>query len=325
MKNGHYTISKVGPIVNASKQTPLSDDRKRRKGQIMEMNIPTVTLSNGVEMPQIGFGLFQIRDYNECHRCVTDAIDCGYRLFDTAAAYFNEDALGDAAAEAIEKGKVRREDLFLTTKVWLQDFGKEETRAAVEKSMQNLRTDYLDLVLLHQPFGNWQEAWKTLEQLQREGKIRAIGTSNFNQKKMDQLLAIADVAPQVNQIEIHPFYTETRYTTRLLKQHIQPEAWGPLNEGQRDIFENGTLARIGQAHGKSVAQVALRWNLQKGNVIIPKGTKKEHMKENIDILDFTLSPEEMGSIDAMDRGRSEIIDFDSKATERLLLKLKVHE
>lgn len=287
--------------------------------------IPTVKLSNGVDMPQIGFGLFQIKDYDKCYRCVTDAIECGYRLFDTAVAYFNENAIGDATADAIKNELVKREDLFLTTKVWVQDYGKEETRLSVENSLKRLRTDYLDLVLLHQPFGNWQEAWKALEQLQREGKIRAIGTSNFTSARMKQLLNIADVRPQVNQIEIHPFYSEAKYTDRLLHQHIQTEAWGPLNEGQRDIFENNTLTRIGQVHGKTAAQTALRWNLQKGNVIIPKGTKKEHMQENIDILDFTLSPEEMSDIDAMDRGRSEIIDFNSKATERLLLKLKVHD
>lgn len=287
--------------------------------------IPAVTLSNGVKMPQIGFGLFQMRDYDNCRKCVSDAISCGYRLFDTAAAYFNEEALGDAAAEQISRGLVKREDLFLTTKVWLQDFGEKETEAAVESSMRNLKTDYIDLVLLHQPFGNWQAAWKSLERMQKEGRIRAIGISNFNEQKMKELLKIAGEKPQVNQIEIHPFYTEENYTNELRREGIQPEAWGPLNEGQRHIFENSVLTEIGKKYGKSAAQTALRWNLQKGNVIIPKGTKKEHMMENFDIFDFELTPEDMSVISSMDLGHSEIIDFNSPATERLLLKLRIHD
>ncbi len=287
--------------------------------------IPAVTLSNGVKMPQIGFGLFQIRDYDECRRCVSEAISCGYRLFDTAAAYLNEDALGDAAAEKIKDGTVKREDLFLTTKVWLQDFGEKETEEAVKLSLRKLKTDYLDLVLLHQPFGDWKAAWKTLEKLQKEGLIRAIGTSNFTEQKMAELLAFTDETPQVNQIEIHPFYTEGNYTEKLRSENIQPEAWGPLNEGQRHIFENTVLTEIGKKYGKSAAQTALRWNLQKGNVIIPKGTRKEHMEENIDILDFELTPEEMTMVSSLDLGHSEIIDFSSPATERLLMKLKIHK
>lgn len=286
--------------------------------------IPEVNLTGGVRMPQVGYGLFQIRDYQECRACVHEAIDLGYRLFDTAAAYFNEDAVGDAAFEAVRDKIVRREDLFLTTKVWLQDFGEKETRRAVEKSLRNLRTDYIDLVLLHQPYGRWEEAWLTLEELQKEGVIRAIGTSNFTPQKMRELLSFAGVRPQVNQIEIHPFYTQNKYTDKLLREEIQPEAWGPLNEGQRNIFRNPVLVRIGQAHGKSAAQTALRWNIQKGNVVIPKSVRREHMRENLDIFDFKLSPSEMKQIDSMDRGRSEIIDFESPATMRLLMKLKIH-
>lgn len=290
-----------------------------------KQNIPVVELSGGISMPQIGYGVFQIRDYEECRRCVSEAIACGYRLFDTAAAYFNEDAVGDAVAEAIQKGIVRREDIFLTTKVWLQDFGEEETERAVRKSMRNLKTDYLDLVLLHQPYGNWQAAWKTLEKLQKEGIIRAIGTSNFTEQKMNELLRFAGQKPQINQIEIHPFYTETGYTEKLKEAGIQPEAWGPLNEGQRGIFQNTVLTEIGERYGKSAAQIALRWNLQSGNVIIPKGTKEKHMRENLDILDFELSPDEMAMISAMDLGHSEIIDFNNPATGRLLMKLKIHD
>lgn len=287
-------------------------------------NIPDVELSGGVKMPQVGFGVFQLKDHVLCRSCVREAIACGYRLFDTASAYFNEAAVGDAVAEAIRSGSVRREDIFLTTKVWMQDYGAEETAASVRRSLENLRTDYLDLVLLHQPYGNWLAAWKALEKLKREGLVRAIGTSNFTRKKMKTLIAAADEKPQVNQIEIHPFYTENGYTSFLRKEGIQPEAWGPLNEGQRGIFENEILTEIGRAHGKSAAQAALRWNVQKGNVVIPKSTKREHMIENLDIFDFALTPEEMKRIEGMDFGRSEIIDFESPATERLLLKLKIH-
>lgn len=288
------------------------------------LKIPQVILSGNISMPQIGYGVFQIKDYEECRKCVSEAIDCGYRLFDTAAAYFNENAVGDACLQMLQEGKVKRNELFLTTKVWLQDFGEEETKAAVQKSLENLRTDYLDLVLLHQPYGKWQEAWKALEQLQKDGIVRAIGTSNFTLQKMRQLLSIANVKPQINQIEIHPFYAEGEYTKQLLDEGIQPEAWGPLNEGQRDIFRNPVLTGVGKAHGKTAAQAALRWNIQKGNVVIPKSVQREHMQENLDIFDFELSPEEMRAIDAMDRGRSEIIDFENPATERLLMKLKIH-
>lgn len=286
--------------------------------------IPTVLLSGNISMPQVGYGVFQIRDYGTCKQCVREAIGLGYRLFDTASAYFNEDAVGDACAAAISDGEVRREDLFLTTKVWLQDFGEKETEAAVERSLRNLRTDYLDLVLLHQPYGRWQEAWRSLEKLQKKGLIRAIGTSNFTPGKMQELLSFAHGKPQVNQIEIHPFYTEDGYTEELHRENIQPEAWGPLNEGQRNIFRNPILTEIGKSHGKTAAQTALRWNLQKGNVVIPKSTNPDHMKENLDIFDFELTSKEMTEIESMDLGRSEIIDFENPATERLLMKLKIH-
>ena len=289
------------------------------------LSVPCIQLSEDIKMPLVGYGVFQIRDYRTCRTCVREAIDCGYRLFDTAAAYFNEEAVGDAVADAIRDGAVKREDVFLTTKIWIQDYGKDETPAALEASLKKLRTDYIDLVLLHQPFGRWQEAWKTLGELKQRGVIRAIGTSNFTRKKMRELLSFSQVRPAVNQVEIHPFYAESRYCRFLQKEHIQPEAWGPLNEGQRGIFRNAVLTEIGQAHGKSAAQAALRWNIQKGNVIIPKSTRVDHMKENLDIFDFELAPEEMKAIDALDRGRSEIMDFENPATERLLMKLKIHD
>lgn len=248
----------------------------------------------------------------------------GYRLFDTAAAYFNESALGNATQAAIAAGTVKREDLFLTTKVWLQDYGHRETRQAVQDSLENLQTDYLDLVLLHQPFGNWQEAWETLEELQSEGLIRAIGTSNFTKEKLEELLGSAEIIPQVNQMEIHPFYSERDYTEWLREKGIQPEAWGPLCEGLKGIFTNPVLSQIGEHYGKSAAQVALRWSLQQGNVIIPQGKQEDHCRENLEVCDFELSEEDMEQISKLDLGHSEIIDFHSPATERLLLKWKIH-
>lgn len=286
---------------------------------------PKVRLSGGIEMPQIGFGLFQLNDHDECRRCVSEAIECGYRLFDTASAYFNEEALGEAAADAVRCGTVKRNGLFLTTKVWLQDYGEKETRISVENSMKKMRTDYIDLVLLHQPFGRWKEAWKALEIMQEEGSIRAIGTSNFTKQKMKELFSFANVMPQLNQMEMHPFYSEGKYAAWLREKNIQTQAWGPLAEGQRGIFTDSVLTDIGNVHGKTAVQTALRWNLQKGNVIIPRSTKKEHMKENLDILDFTLSENEMERIDTMDLGHSEIIDFENPATERLLMKCRIHD
>lgn len=287
-------------------------------------NIPMIDLNNGVSMPQIGYGVFQITDPDQCRNCVREAIDKGYRLFDTASAYYNEEAVGEACLEAVEDGRIRREDLFLETKVWLSDFGDSETVTSVQNSMKKLKTDYLDLVVLHQPFGKWKEAWKTLENLQKDGIIRAIGISNFNRKKTEELLNFAEVIPQVDQIEMHPFYSEQDLFDYLKEKKIQPQAWGPFSEGLRDIFRNPVLTEIGAAHGKTAAQTALRWNIQRGAAVIPKATVTEHMKEDLDIFDFELSDEEMKQISAMDIGHSEIIDFESPATERLLKKLHVY-
>lgn len=284
---------------------------------------PQLTLNNGVQMPQIGYGLFQIRDKKKCESCVSEAIRQGYRLFDTAAAYYNEDALGKACEEAIQEGIVQREDLFLETKVWISDFGEKETRESVRYSMEHMKTDYLDLVLLHQPFGNWKEAWKALEELYREGKVRAIGVSNFSRKKIEELLEFADVIPQVDQIEMHPFYSEQDLADYLIDETILPQAWGPFCEGLRGIFGNPVLADTGKKHHKTAAQTALRWNMQRGVAVALKATVPEHMKEDMDIFDFQLSDEEMQDISALDIGHSEIIDFENPATERLLKKLKI--
>lgn len=286
---------------------------------------PWVKLESGVEMPQIGYGAFGIRDNEECRRCIGEAIESGYRLFDTASAYFNEAAVGAAVQDAISLGTIRREDIFMTTKVWLQDYGRGETKASVVNSLQNLQMDYLDLVLLHQPFGRWKEAWRALEELYEEGMVRAIGVSNFTEGKITELLHIANRKPDVDQIEAHPFYTQKELTDKLRKTHIQTEAWGPLNEGQRGIFSNTVLTEIGRVYGKTPAQVALHWNLQRGNVVIPGTRKIEHMKENLDIFDFQLSSDEMERIEKLDYGYSEIMDFENPATEHLLLKYRIHD
>lgn len=287
-------------------------------------SIPMIELNNGVSMPQVGFGVFQLSDLKLCRNCVREAIRTGYRLFDTASAYYNEEAVGEACRDAVTDGIVTREDLFLETKVWLGDFGESETVTSVQNSMKKLQTDYLDLVILHQPFGNWKEAWKTLEKLQKDGVVRAIGISNFNREKTEELLSFAEVIPQVDQIELHPFYAEQELFDYLQGKQIQPQAWGPLSEGLRGIFRNPVLMEIGQAHGKTAAQTALRWNVQRGAALALKATVSEHMQEDLEIFDFVLTDEEMQRISALDIGHSEIIDFESPATERLLKKLHVY-
>lgn len=290
----------------------------------MNKTADTVRLNNGISMPQEGYGVLHINDLTECERCIGDAIDAGYRLFDTATAYFNEKAVGSACANAIAEGKVKREELFLTTKVWIQDYGTKETRESVRTSLEKLGTSYIDLVLLHQPFGPWKEAWRTLEELYHEGKIRAIGTSNFTTGKLDELMAFAEIKPAVNQIELHPFYIQEPMLQKMKEYGIQAEAWGPLCEGQKGIFTNPVLLSFGENYGKTAAQIALRWNIQRGIVVIPKTTHKDRMLENLNIWDFELTAKEMKEIASLDVGHSEIIDFDSPATERLLLKYKIH-
>lgn len=291
----------------------------------MNNEIPYITLANGARMPQVGYGVFQLTDYDECRACVYDAIRQGYRLIDTASAYFNEEAIGDAVQQAVSEGLVQRSDLFITTKVWIQDYSRQGVRSSIEQSLAKLKTDYLDLVLLHQPYGSWQQAYQALEEIYREGISHSIGVSNFNQEKMTQLLSSANIRPMVNQIEIHPFFSEKGYTRWLLQQNIQPQAWGPLNEGQRGIFTHPLLTNIGKKYGKTAAQIALRWNIQQGNAVIPKSRRHDHRAENIDLFDFQLNKQEMEQIDQLDEGYSEIIDLDNPASERLFLKWKIHE
>lgn len=253
------------------------------------------TLSNGVKMPQLGYGVYQVTQ-EECERCVLDALEVGYRHIDTAQSYFNEEQVGNA----IEKSGVAREDVFLTTKVWIEHYGEGATRASVEESLRKLKTDYLDLVLLHQPFGDVYGAWRDLTAMYAEGKIRAIGISNFYVDRMVEFCEFNDVAPMVNQMERHPLNQNTELQEWEGTYHIVPEAWAPFGEGRGGLFENPVLAEIGRAHGKTTAQVMLRWNLQRGVVVIPKSVHRERMEENLDVFDFELSSDEMGKIAALD-------------------------
>ena len=273
-----------------------------------------ITLHNGVAIPTMGFGVFQINDLNVCRQAVADALETGYRLIDTAENYMNEEAVG----QAIRESGVPRDEIFLTTKLWINHFGTEETPQAVEAALRRLDTDYLDLVLLHQSLGDYYSAWRALEKLYQTGKVRAIGVSNFYPERLTDLCMNAEIKPMVNQIECHPFFQ--RETDLVCAKHfgVQLEAWGPLAEAGRGLFTNEVLTQIAQAHGKTVAQVVLRWNVQRGVVVIPKTVHKERMAENLDIFDFALSDAEMQAIATLDTGHTEIIDHhDWKIAEYL--------
>lgn len=280
-----------------------------------------VTLNNGVQIPMEGFGVYQVPEAAVCEQAVSDALAAGYRLIDTAAAYFNEAAVG----EAVRKSGIPREELFITTKLWIQDAGYESAKRAFYTSMDNLGLEYLDLYLIHQPFNNYYGAWKAMEELYKEGKIRAIGVCNFYPDRLADLCANAEVIPAVNQVEIHPFFAQTGALDTMKELKVQPEAWGPLAEGRHGIFTHEVLASIGAKYGKTAAQTALRWNTQRGVVIIPKSVHKERMEENLNIWDFELSEEDMKAISALDLGHSEIIDHSSAETAQWLNGWKIHD
>lgn len=280
-----------------------------------------VTLSNGVKMPREGFGVFQVPEAVVCEQAVSDALSVGYRLIDTAAAYFNEEAVGTAIA----KSGIPREELFITTKLWIQDAGYESAQKAFETSMQKLGLDYLDLYLIHQPMNDYYGAWRAMEELYEAGKIRAIGVCNFYPDRLTDLCLNARIAPMANQVELHPFFAQTGAIENMKSLNVQPEAWGPMAEGKHGIFTHPVLTEIGQKYGKTAAQVALRWNVQRGVVIIPKSIHKERMEENLNIWDFTLSKEDMAAIAGLDLGRSEIIDHSAAETARFLNGWKIHD
>ncbi len=277
--------------------------------------IPTVTLNNGVKMPQEGFGVFQIPDFEACKQAVKDALEVGYRLIDTAQIYQNEAAVG----QAIQESSVPREDIFITTKIWVSDYGFEETKAAVEKSMERLQTDYLDLVLLHQPFNDYYRAYQALESLYDAKKLRVIGVSNFYPDRYIDLVNYSKIVPAINQLEMHVFHQRAEDQHYLEKYGTQIESWGPFAEGKNGLFTNETLVNIGKAHDKTAAQVALRYLIQLGAIIIPKSVHKERMQQNIDVWDFELSSEEMAQIKTLDLKKPLFIDHHSpEAIERFV-------
>ena len=263
-----------------------------------------IVLNNGVEMPILGFGVFQVRDAEVCERSVYEAIQTGYRLIDTAASYLNEDAVG----KAIKRSGVPREELFVTTKLWIQDAGYERTKKAFEKSLHRLQLDTLDLYLIHQPFGDVYGSWRAMEELYREGRIRAIGVSNFQPDRIMDLIVHNEVVPAVNQIETHPFNQQIETQKFLQENNVQIESWGPFAEGKNNIFQNELLLSIAGKYRKTVAQVILRWLTQRGVVVIPKSVRKERIVENFDIFDFELSSEDMEAIVALDTKVSSFFD-----------------
>ena len=281
-----------------------------------------LTLSNGIKMPLEGFGVFQVPDAAVCKQAVLDAIKTGYRLIDTAAIYMNEEAVGAAIKEAVETGLVKREELFVTTKVWVSDASYEGAKKAFERSMKKLQLDYLDMLMLHQPYGDVYGAWKALVELYNEGKVKALGVANFSIGKFTEFAEIVDVKPHVNQIELHPFFAQYAAIENMKSYGCVPQAWGPLAEGKHGIFTHPVLTEIGAKYGKMAAQVALKWNAQRGVSIIPKSVHKERMEQNIDIWDFVLSDADMKRIDALDLGHSEIIDHNDPAIVKYILSAK---
>ena len=280
-----------------------------------------VTLNNGVKMPLEGFGVFQVPDPAVCEQAVLDAIATGYRLIDTAAAYMNEQAVG----AAIQKCGVPREELFITTKLWVQDASYEGAKRAIETSLRNLGLDYIDLYLIHQPMGDYIGAYRAMEEAYREGKLKAIGVCNFYPNRLADLCETVEVTPAVNQVELHPFFQQENALTLMKESGVVPEAWGPFAEGNHGIFTHPVLTEIGKQYGKTAAQVALRWNVQRGVVVIPKSIHKNRMEQNIDIWDFQLSEEDMAQIAKLDLGHSEIVDHSDPGFVKMLHSMKVHD
>lgn len=278
-----------------------------------------VRLNNGVMMPAIGFGVFQVSE-KETERVVNDALETGYRMIDTAASYFNEQQVGNA----LRQSGLKREDLFITTKLWVQDHDYDDTLRAFDTSLKKLGLDYLDLYLIHKPYGNYYAAWRAMERLYKEGRIRAIGVTSFSSERLQDLFLHNEVKPAVNQLETHPFFQQQTANTFLQQEGIQHEAWAPFAEGQNDIFNHPVLKAIADNYGKTVGNVILRWLNQRNIVVIPKSVRKERMAENLHIFDFKLSDEEMATIAGLDTGRSPIYDDMDLPTVRNIGTLKIH-
>jgi 2,5-diketo-D-gluconate reductase A len=263
-----------------------------------------VKLNNGVEMPIIGFGVFQVKDLQECERSVVDAIQTGYRLIDTAESYENEEAVGNA----IKRSGVAREELFITTKLYIKSDGYEGAKKSFEKSMKRLQLEYLDLYLIHQPFGDVYGEWRAMQELYKEGRIKAIGVSNFQPDRLIDLIIHNEIVPAVNQLETHPFHQQIETQKFIVENNVQTESWGPFAEGKNNLFQNELLRSIGKKYGKTIAQVVIRWLTQRGIIAIPKSVRKERMEENLNSLDFELSAEDMSAIKSLDTVTSSFFD-----------------
>lgn len=280
-----------------------------------------VTLNNGIKMPLEGFGVFQVPDPAVCEQAVLDAIESGYRLIDTAAAYMNEEAVG----KAVKKCGVPREELFIATKLWVQDASYEGAKKAIETSLEKLGLEYIDLYLIHQPMGDYIGAYRAMEEAYKVGGLKAIGVCNFYPERLADFCETVDIMPAVNQVELHPFFQQQKALDIMKEYGVVPEAWGPFAEGKYGIFTHPVLSKIGEKYGKSAAQVALRWNVQRGVVVIPKSVHKERMEQNMDIWDFALSDEDMAEIAGLDTGHSEIVNHYDPAFVRMLHSMKIHD
>ena len=279
-----------------------------------------VTFRNGVTMPKEGFGVFQV-PAKETQRVVEDALSCGYRMIDTAAAYGNEREVG----AAVRASGLKREEVFVTSKVWVQDIGYEQTKKAIDRSLQSLGFDYLDLMLLHQPMNDYYGGWRALEDAYRAGKLRSIGMANCYPQVIADLCLSVEIPPMLNQVEIHPFFQQQLNIDTMREYGVVPQAWGSFAEGKFGIFSHPVLTKIGSKYGKSAAQVALRWSIQRGACVIPKSTHRERMEENLNIWDFSLSQEDMQAIAPLDMGHSEIVDHFSPAFVKMLHQMKLHD
>ena len=280
-----------------------------------------ITLSNGVKMPLEGFGVFQVPEAAVCEQAVSDALNLGYRLIDTAAAYFNEAAVG----AAVKKSGIARDEIFLSTKLWIQDASYEGAKRAFQTSLDNLGLDYVDLYLIHQPMNDYYGAWRAMEELYEAGRVRAIGVCNFYPDRLTDLVLNNRIAPMIDQVELHPFFQQAKAIENMRTLGVQPMAWGPMAEGKHGIFTHPVLTEIGAKYGKTAAQIALRWNTQRGVVVIPKSVHRERIEQNIDIWDFRLSDEDMAAIAKLDLGHSEIIDHSAAETAQFLNGWKIHD
>lgn len=292
--------------------------RMNKKGKTI-MNY--VTLNNGVKMPLEGFGVFQVPDAQVCENAVLDAIRSGYRLIDTAAAYMNEEAVG----KAIAKSGVPRDELFVVTKLWVQDMNYEAAKKAFDTSLEKLGLDYLDLYLIHQPMGDYYGAWRAMEELYKEGRVKAIGVCNFYPAVLADFCETVNIIPAINQVELHPFFAQENALDNMKEYGVVPMAWGPLAEGNHGIFTHPVLTAVGEKYGKSAAQAALKWNVQRGVVIIPKSIHPERMEQNIDIWDFELTDDEMEEISKLSLDKSEIVDHSDPAFIKMIHSLRIHE